>query len=677
MLSIGILVYFALPFEPDWFAGILVVLIAVNAFHLLGRYSFSLQRILQTFVLIVLVAGLGFLSAQLRTAYIKAPVLTEEMRGVHVNGVVERIDRLDGRKGSRVLIKDVTIDTLAPEKTPEKIRIRIIKDQNLEAGQRISVRGELLPPPPPVMPGGFDFQRWAFYQQIGAVGYAYYEPKTIFEASFVSEGRIERLRKKIEKHIYALFENDRTKAEIVTALITGRKTQMAESDKEALRDAGLAHMLAISGLHIGLIVSAVFFFVRLVLSAVPYCALYLSTKKIAAITALGFALFYVFLSGASLPAVRAVIMMGIAMLAIVMDRNPISLRLVAFAGLVILLVLPESILSVSFQLSFAAVASLVIFYERTRAWWQEQYAQKGFFRRCYLYGLGVVATTLVSTVATAAPGLFHFNHFGVYGALSNLFAVPILAILVMPCCLLAVILWPLGLDAYMFKLAGYGAQLILDIAHYCADLPMAVLHQPYIGIIGFVLWTVLGCIIWYWSRATRGALIALTVICCTFLFVEKQYNIVISSDYKLISFKDYKDGLLAYGRSPRRFDKEYIAEFYGQKSKDYVSNKKHTACDPDGCLVEVQPNVHVQVVKFPENYVEACRKAAFVILDFPINALSAQQKERGCRVPVLHRFDTWKYGSYGIYVSPKGYVDINSLYSRDSYQRPWSIPSWR
>tara|TARA_R110002124_G_scaffold64985_2_gene177720 strand:- start:529698 stop:531800 length:2103 start_codon:yes stop_codon:yes gene_type:complete len=677
MLSAGIMFYFYLPYEPEWFAGILAALIGLNGLHLTARYDFSLKRALYMVFIVFLVASIGFMAAQIRTAAINAPMLMEDIHGVHINGVVERIDRLGGRKGSRVLIKDVTIDDFPSENTPAKIRIRIIKDDALEAGQRISVRGELMPPPPAVMPGGFNFQRWAFYQKIGAVGYAYYAPSIIQQPDFASEGFIERLRKRVEKHIYTLFAENQTRAEIVTALITGRKTQMAETDKDALRDAGLAHMLAISGLHIGLIVSAVFFFIRLCLAAVPYAALYWPTKKIAAVLALIFAVFYVLLSGASLPAVRAIIMMGIAMLAIVMDRNPISLRLVAFAALVILVILPESILSVSFQLSFAAVASLVIFYERTRLWWQGQYAQKGFMRRVWLYGLGVVATTLVSTVATAAPGLYHFNHFGVYGALSNLFAVPLLAVLVMPSCLVAILLWPLGLDKPFFELAGAGGQLILDIAHYCADLPMAVIHQPYLGVYGFVLWTALGCIIWYWSKNTRRALLVFTALCFVPFFFEKQYNVIVTSDFKLISVKGVNDELLAYGSTSRRFDKSYIAEYYGRNAKDYIRDKKSEHCDPDGCYIEVQDDVFMQIVKFPENYVEACRKAAFVIVDFPITALTEAQRRRGCRVPLLQRFDAWEYGSYGIYIAPNGYVHMQSLYSRDNYRRPWSVPSWR
>lgn len=678
MLSIGIMLYFALPYEPDWFAGLFFIAITGNILYILSRNSFALKASLQMLTISALVASIGFLSAQIRTELIKAPVLSEELSGVHINGIVERIDRLDGRKGSRVLIKDVTIDKLADEKTPDKVRIRIVKDDNLEAGQRIAVKGELLPPPPPVRPGGFDFQRWAFYQNIGAVGYAYYEPKTVFEADFTSEQPIERLRKRIEAHIYELFAEDQTKAEIVTALITGRKTQMREDDKDALRDAGLAHILAISGLHIGLIVSVVFFSVRLFFAAIPYCAVYWPIKKIAALSALFMAIFYVLLSGASLPAVRAVIMMGVAMFAIVMDRSPISLRLVAFAALLILLILPESILSVSFQLSFAAVASLVIFYERTRSWWQAQYAQKGFLKRCYLYGLGVVATTLVSTVATAAPGLYHFNHFGVYGALSNLFAVPILAMVTMPACLMAILTWPLGFgwDTLFFEIAGYGAQAILDIGRYCAALPHAVLHDPYIGVFGFVLWTGLSCVIWYISRRNWMMMLCFLVLSSAMFIFEKQDNIIITSDYRLIAVQTAEGDLLAFGK-PRRFDRDYVAEHYGLTAKDTIPHKKHKGCDPDGCRVEVQEGVYVSIVNFPENYVAACRNSALVILNFPITALTDTQKARGCRVSVIHRFDVWSYGSYGIYVSPKGHVDIATLYSRDNYKRPWSQPSWR
>lgn len=678
MLSIGILIFFALPYDPSWYSGILVLALLLNALHILRRYKYPLKDLILMLLVIGAVASLGFMAAQLRSFAVKAPVIQEELRGVHINGIVERIDRLDGRKGSRVLIGDVSLDGIPAEKTPKKVRIRIIKDDALVAGQRISVKGELLPPPPPVMPRSFNFQRWAYYNQIGAVGYAYYEPKDVFEAEFVSMHHVERLRKAIERHIYTTFGADnQTMAEIVTALITGRKTQMREDDRVALQDAGLAHMLAISGLHIGLIVSAVFFFIRLILSAVPYCALNWPTKKIAAVIAFAMALLYVMLSGASLPAVRAIIMMGIAMLAIVMDRNPFSLRLVAFAALVILLILPESLLSVSFQLSFAAVAALIIFYERTRAWWQAQYARPGFFWRCMLYGLGVVATTIVSTVATAAPGLYHFNHFAVYGALSNLFAVPILAMLVMPCCLIAILLWPFGLGQWAFWAAGYGASVILDIAHYCADLPGAVIHQPFIGAWGVLVWTVWGCIIWQWHKRLLPLLAMLTVIGCGLLFVEKPYNIIITADYKLITVQDAQGAVTAYGDSPRRFDKDYIAEYYGMSAKDFIRSRNAEACDPDGCHIAVQDDVFVEVIRFPAAYVDACRRSALVILDFPIDALTNEQRARGCRVPVISRFDTWRYGSYGVYVSPKGFIHMDTLYSRDNYNRPWSVPSWR
>ena len=200
----------------------------------------------------------------------------------------------------------------------------------------------------------------------------------------------------------------------------------------AMRDSGLAHLLAISGLHVGLVAGILFFAARGGCALVPAVALRFPIKKWAAVVALIGAFGYLLLAGAPVPTQRAFVMVGLVLVAVLVDRRGISMRLVVWAAMFILLVRPESLLGASFQLSFAAVLALVAGYEalgpRLRVW----YGESGAARRVLLYVGGVALTTVIAGLATAPFALFHFNRVVVYSLAANLVAVPLTALWVMP-----------------------------------------------------------------------------------------------------------------------------------------------------------------------------------------------------------------------------------------------------
>jgi len=134
-----------------------------------------------------------------------------------------------------------------------------------------------------------------------------------------------------------------------------------------MRDAGLAHVLAISRLHMVIMAGSVFWLVRALLAGVPALALRYPIKKWAAVAALLAATFYLVLSGAAVPTVRAYLMMGVVMIAVLLDRPAITMRNVALATLAILPCSPESLFDTSFQMSFAAVIGLVGLTRRSRS----------------------------------------------------------------------------------------------------------------------------------------------------------------------------------------------------------------------------------------------------------------------------------------------------------------------
>lgn len=182
--------------------------------------------------------------------------------------------------------------------------------------------------------------------------------------------------------------------------MTGDRGAIPQEALTAMRDAGLAHLLAISGLHIGLVGGLIFFMLRLILACFDRVALRYPVKKWVALGALACSFAYLLISGGTLPTQRAFLMLSLVMLAVIIDRVAISMNLVAWAATVILLVAPESLFNVSFQMSFAAVVALVAFYEAGTSVKFLRGARRTFAGRALLYMAGVLMTTVIAGLAT-------------------------------------------------------------------------------------------------------------------------------------------------------------------------------------------------------------------------------------------------------------------------------------
>ena len=330
-LALGISAYFALPIEPPVAVALLGFALAF-ALYVLWRHAGLL-------CLLLIVAGFG--AAQIRTILIAAPILSKAHGPAEISARVEAVEYLPAGQGVRFLLSDVAVEDLAAEATPRKVRLTYkgAGAENYVVGDRIAALVKLNAPSAPVIPGGFDFQRYLFFKGIGAVGFIYRAPEIIGQGG--GEGAIiESWRQAIAQRIFAAME-DQARAGVATALLTGYRAGITGDDQEAFRAAGLAHLLAISGLHVGLFSGFVFFVVRLCLALIPALALHHPIKKYAAALAFVAAFIYTLLAGATIPTQRALLMIGVFFLAIILDRSPLSLRLVAFAAFVVLLIFPE------------------------------------------------------------------------------------------------------------------------------------------------------------------------------------------------------------------------------------------------------------------------------------------------------------------------------------------------
>src|ERR1700746_2409945 len=173
---------------------------------------------------------------------------------------------------------------------------------------------------------------------------------------------------------------------------------MAEEVKQAFRDSGLSHLLAIAGLHLGLVGGFVFFTVRGGLALIPWVALRYPIKKITAIVTLIVLFCYLMISGAAIPTQRAFVMTGIVFAAILIDRLRLSMRICALAAMVILVLAPASLVGVSFQMSFGAVVALIAVYETWGADLAYRLNRGSPLRRIFGYLAAVAITTLIVTI---------------------------------------------------------------------------------------------------------------------------------------------------------------------------------------------------------------------------------------------------------------------------------------
>ena len=473
LLGLGIALYFAIPSEPG---DALVALLGMGVLAG-GAMLVRTGPMARLLLLALLLPGLGFAVAALRARAVAAPVLAHEMTA-NLEGRVIGLDRSASER-PRVLLDRVVIFGLEPGETPARVRVSLDPSTpwgSLKPGMRLIGQARLSPPAAPAEPGGFDFRRLAWFERLGAVGYA----RTPFveaaggDASGFRQLTF-RLRMALSAHVRAAIPGEN--GAFAAAILSGDRSAIPAEVNEELRLSTLYHIVSIGGLHMSLIAAAVFAMVRYGLALVPRLALVWPLKKIAAVASLTVTLAYLAVSGFDVAAQRAFVMLAVVLSAVMLDRPALTMRSVAVAAVVILAVAPESITLAGFQMSFAGTIALVAAFEglRGRAWWQATNERRWRLARPVL---AVFVTSLVAGVATAPYSAFHFNMLGQYGLVANMLAMPAMGLVVMPAAVVALFLAPLGLDGLGFTVMGWGVGYVLAVAEWVADLGGAAVGVP-------------------------------------------------------------------------------------------------------------------------------------------------------------------------------------------------------
>ncbi len=502
-LGAGVAAWFLLPDAVTWRAALLAAGATALFAAALGRGG----RAGRAVTIGALAFALGLSLVWWRAERAAAPVLTRPAIA-RLTARVERVDRLPAREIVRVRLTDLAWQGHTPRPTPTRIRVNIALTDApaaLAPDARIALRVRLMPPPPPAVPGAFDFARVAWFDGIGATGRALGKP------AIVSGGTNgEPLRARLSRHIQAQLAG--SAGGIAAALATGDTGGIAEEDQEAMRRSGLAHLLSVSGLHITAVVGLTMLLAARLLALNTRLALTGRVPLLAAAIAAATAVGYTWLTGSEVPTIRSCVAALLVLVALALGREALTLRLVAAGALIVLLLWPESLAGPSFQLSFAAVTAIIALAEhpRVRGWFGPR--EEGLIARM-LRGPGSLLLTGVAVEFALLPiAVFHFHKAGIYGALANIVAIPLTTFVAMPLEAAALALDVVGAGAPAWWLAGHALGALLWIARTVAAAPGAVAALPAMPHGAFALMVAGGLWLELWrTRWRRLGLLALAV----------------------------------------------------------------------------------------------------------------------------------------------------------------------
>ncbi|MGB0748106.1 MAG: ComEC/Rec2 family competence protein [Magnetospiraceae bacterium] len=671
-LGAGISLYFALPVEPPiWLGGLCCAVFGLACL-------FWRQRSVTLLIFLALAgASAGFMVAQLRTAWVNAPMLTDRVGPVTVTGQVVLVEPMVD--GHRLTLENPWVSRLEPHRTPHRLRIRLRGEQpQIAPGNWVEGRVILLPPAPPVAPGAFDFQRHAYFQGLGANGFSLGKVRVTYAGAAQGNGRgfnlaIAEARHALGAHIQSV--RDGPSGAVLVALLTGARGAIPELVMEAIRGAGLAHLLAISGLHLGLVSGTLFFALRAVLALVPAIALRIDTKKTAAAVALIGGFVYALLAGATVPTQRAFLMLAFILLAVLMDREGITLRLVAVAATIILIFQPEALLTASFQMSFAAVTTLVALFEHHKA---RSLTRGGSpMGRLWAYVVGVGLVTVVASVATAPFTIFHFNQVAVYGVVANLLSVPVFSLWVMPWGVVSFLLLPVGGADIAYQMMVMGIDFILAIAHWAASFEGALRGFPAAPIWGLVLVALGGIWLCIWRRPWRWAGLAGVGAFALSFFVTPPPDLWIDAEGRVFALRDAENRLsfsTPHGsgivretwlrRSGGMETTRWPKPATGRVSLPVADDPDRAiACDALGCVVTTNQE-RVAILFDPMALIEDCRQATVLITTVALTM--------DCPAPSLIIDGTAlrDYGAHALWFTNQG-VRVSRV-ADERGERPWN-----
>ncbi|HEX2941058.1 MAG TPA: ComEC/Rec2 family competence protein [Rhodopila sp.] len=661
-MGAGVLLYFTLRFEPPVWLG---AALAVPAMGLAIRLPAAGAPLTA--------CALGFAAAQMAT--IRAPPMEWYLprHAIVVSGTVVSVEVLPA--GRRITIQPARLgDAATPLTRSVRIRLRRLDNADLVAGDDVRIRALIRPPAPPAYPGAWDLQRDAFYAGLGASGYALGDVERLptrrpaASLALVQDQLLQRLRETVAQRVTAVIPG--AAGAIAVTLLTGAARSIPAADHAAFRNSGLAHLLAVAGLHIGIVMGYTLLLARVVLGLNEHASLHWPTRKLAALCALATGAGYLLLTGMHVPTIRSFVMASLFTVALLLDRRPFSLRGLGVAAVVLMLTSPQELPEVSFQMSFSAVLALIAGYEALRPWLSRLHG-RSWARRAGSHIAALALTSALAGTASAPYGAYHFGQVQLYFVLANMVAVPLTALWVMPAGLIALALMPLHLESVALVPMGWGAQAVLWVARNCAAWPSATLRVPHLPAWGLALFSI--GLAWLGIWRTRWRLLGLVAMMAglSSTLLDRPPDLLVSSDARLIAVRSGGEVYLQQMQGGSKFVRDAWAAFWAvpdlQPLSAGASAESGIMCQQDICLLKpYRDRPGALLVRKPER-LAGCREASVMVSAEPARGLCPRPWPR-----LVDRFTVWRGGAAAIWLDRNGARVLTDRMARG--RRPWVPP---
>ena len=693
-MGAGVVGYYALRFEPAVWLGPAVAapLLAIAVWLPGARWLFGPLA----------AVALGFSAGQIATA--RAPPIEADLpsRAVIVTGTITAVEALP--EGRRITIQPAFLDAAAtPLRRSARVRLQKKDDGEMATGDSVKIRALLRPPAMPSYPGGWDLQRDAYYSGLGASGYALGKAERTAQAVPSAPLRfIQRLRETITGRVAAVIPG--AAGAVSVTLLTGASMAIPEADHAAFRDSGLAHLLAVAGLHIGIVMGFALTLSRFAFSLSEHASLFWPTKKLAAICALAVGAAYMVLTGMHVPIIRSFVMACLFTIALMADRRPFSLRGLALAATVLMLLAPQEVPNVSFQMSFSAVLALISGYETLRPWLRRLHGNSRW-RRFLSHLVALALTSALAGTASAPYGAYHFGRVQIYFVLANMVAVPLTAMWVMPAGLIALFLMPFHLEAVALVPMGWGAEAVVWVANATAGLPEATFAAPHIPEWGLCVFSFGLAWLGLWQTRRRLAGIVLMVAGLASPLLDRPPDLLVSADGRLIAVRTPQGAFLQQAQGGSKFTRDAWLQYWGGGSfqtlpvgakpapsatmsrpgvsgppratpagKDDPNTPGHDGqrtaairCETDFCLLRPYPDRPGALLARGAQHPKFCDQASIVVSAEPARGLCPKPWPK-----LVDRFTVWRYGSTAIWLDPNGARFVTDRSERGD--RPWVPP---
>jgi competence protein ComEC len=659
----GIGVYFSLPSEPPLWLGAVGVIAA-------GGLAFASRRHhawCETAVaLAVFAAGFALIAETTRER--DAPKLARRLGPAAIAGRVVDIDLLD--RGWRVILAPDPLPGLDPTDQPFRLRLHIPRTSDaLNPGDRATMKALLYPVPGQTLPGGHDLQREAYFARIGGVGYTFGGARRVAELDGADGSggwaeALRHLRTQMARRITDVLPG--STGGVASALITGKRGAIADDVKWAFRESGLQHLLAIAGLHLGLVGAFVFFAVRGGLALVPWVALRYPIKKIAAAATLVVLTCYLLLSGAAIPTERAFVMNGLVFGAILLDRLRISMRVCAIAAAIVLAIDPASLVGVSFQMSFGAVVALIAVYETWGARMARTLHGRSLPGHVFGYCAAVVVTTVVVTVGTLPFSVYHFHHINLYSPLANVIAVPLSAMWTLPWGVISCLAMPFGLERLGLVPMGWGIDVTIWVAKGVSHLPGNVWAMPRLPAAGLVLISFGGLWLCLWQgRWRRWGLVAILAGLCG-MALTRPPDLVIANGGRFVAARAADGRYFVSSDNSQKIARSMLSQETGEDQTPWPAAgeaaEQGLDCAGELCTYSARGR-RAAIVTGAGGLPVKCREFDAIVAQVPAGFR--------CRsaIPVVDRIDSWRRGAVALWLDADGVTVESANESRG--RRPW------